>query len=114
MLTNTAAPTIFALIFLSAVLANAAAPAILAQAFLSAVLANAAAPAILALILLSVVLAISRAWVQLNPYKRFCWNRAAVLQLLEAAGGRVGDGQRQRHFVELGLLVLILRHEQKN
>ena len=32
---------------------------------------------------------------------------------LEAAGGRVGDGQRQRHFVELGLLVLILRHEQK-
>jgi hypothetical protein len=32
---------------------------------------------------------------------------------LEAAGGRVGDGQRQRHFVELGLLVLILRQEQK-
>jgi hypothetical protein len=31
---------------------------------------------------LSAMLAISRAWVQLNPYKRFCWNRAAVLQLL--------------------------------
>ncbi len=32
---------------------------------------------------------------------------------LEAAGGGcIGDSQRQRHFVELGLLVLILRHEQ--
>ena len=82
MLTNTTASAILALVFLFAVLANAAAPALLAQAFLLIMLANAAAPALFALVLLFAVLANSRARIQLNPYERFCWNRAAVLQLL--------------------------------